>query len=150
MSVQTDQFSTYVTEALRLISRLNASEAFVGNKITISDWLMLRQVAANADSRQSTLANRIGVTRQRATQIVKRLRARGLIEVDSVEQATKSRTVTIRATTEGARLLDQVEFSIAEALGAEEEKVSGMLDRATKGSRIISRRFAPGEARTDA
>lgn len=139
MSEQIEQFATLASESLRLIARLNGSAVFSNTELTIAEWLALRQVALTDGSRQSALASKIGVTRQRAAQIAQRLRERGLLEMSEPSADNKARLLTV--SDEGLRLLAQTNDGLEEMLGPQSAQVSGMMERAVKGTRLVSRRF---------
>ena len=143
MSEKIDQFAALLSETLRLLARLNGSTVFTAAELSVSDWLVLRQIAAEDGLRQAALATRIGVTRQRAAQIVARLRERGLI-VASTGEGGKLRLLAI--TGDGKGLLASTDAALLATLGEQSAKAAGLIDRATKGTRMVGRQFKPVEA----
>lgn len=106
-----------IGEALAAVSRLMAAlgeqPAFASSELGVTEWLFLRALKEDPMLRGGAIAQRLGVTAQRSTQIVTGLRKAGLISV--AQSAEDSRKKDLGITDKGKTRLAAIDQAVVKA-----------------------------------
>jgi len=109
-----------IGEALAAVSRLMAAlgeqPAFASSELGVTEWLFLRALKEDPTLRGGAIAQRLGVTAQRSTQIVTGLRKTGLISV--AQSAEDSRKKDLSITDKGKSRLAAIDQAVVKAFAS--------------------------------
>ena len=97
----------------RLMAKLGEQPVFASSELGVTEWLFLRLLKEDPKLRGGAIAQRLGVTAQRSTQIVTALRKAGLISV--AQSAEDSRKKDLGITDKGKAKLAAIDQAVMQA-----------------------------------
>jgi DNA-binding MarR family transcriptional regulator len=113
----------------RFLHRLSATPPFQGD-LALAEWCALSQIAANDKMPPKQLANALGVTIQRATEISDALQAADLISNEPFRENPKKKLLSI--TSKGTKHLTDMNDNLRSMVGAALSARPQALNRASR------------------
>jgi DNA-binding MarR family transcriptional regulator len=98
------------TSVSRLLAKLGEHPAFGESGLGFTEWLFLRALKEDTNLRSGAIAQRLGITAQRSTQIVAALKQAGLVTV--APSAKDSRKKDLQVSQLGANKLNALDETV--------------------------------------
>ena len=90
-----DTVADLITSMSRTLHALSEHEALKGDDIGVAEWAMLRSISQHSGMRAGQLARRLGISPQRANQVINALRSADYIDVQRSNEDTRARDIAI-------------------------------------------------------
>lgn len=130
-NVHVDDLLRLTVAASRLLAVLGDLPQFKGASVGMSEWIALTMLRGAGGINNKQLAAKLGVSRQRAHQVVRALEKAQLVEIRT--SSSDSRENVLRMTPEGARQLENVNFALASVIEAGLGRKIGVVARTQRG-----------------
>jgi len=92
-----DTVAELITSMSRILHALSEHRALKDQNVGFAEWVMLRCISQNSGMRAPRLARRLGISPQRANQVIGELRTAGYVEVVRSSEDTRARDIAITA-----------------------------------------------------